>query len=94
MCVSFVAQISNIVKGSVFEDRAVAFKEEDTPVEFSRATSLSSLTIDDEPKISNDAMLKVCLSVCLLSLCPFVCIYTCPYCCSFIHHLECSFRNS
>jgi len=49
----------------VFEDRAVAFKEEDTPVEFSRATSLSSLTIDDEPKISNDAMLKVCLSVCL-----------------------------
>lgn len=64
----------------MFEDRAVAFKEEDTPVEFSRATSLSSLTIDDEPKISNDAMLKVCLSVCLsvclLSLCPFVYIYT------------------
>jgi hypothetical protein len=43
----------------VFEDHVVAFKEEDTPVEFSRATSLSSLTIDDEPKISNDAMLKV-----------------------------------
>lgn len=34
-------------------------------MEFSRATSLSSLTIDDEPKISNDAMLKVCLFVCL-----------------------------
>lgn len=47
------------MKGSVFEDDVVAFKEEDTPVEFSRATSLSSLTIDDEPKISNDAMLKV-----------------------------------
>ncbi|PSN58422.1 hypothetical protein C0J52_02807 [Blattella germanica] len=45
-------------KGSVFEDNVVAFKEEDTPVEFSRATSLSSLTIDDEPKISNDAILK------------------------------------
>lgn len=47
------------MKGSVFEDNVVAFKEEDTPVEFSRATSLSSLTIDDEPKISNDAVLKV-----------------------------------
>jgi hypothetical protein len=46
-------------EGSVFEDGVVAFKEEDTPVEFSRATSLSSLTIDDEPKISNDAVLKV-----------------------------------
>ncbi|XP_069674956.1 adenomatous polyposis coli protein-like isoform X2 [Periplaneta americana] len=53
-----VAGRSNAVKGSVFEDDVVAFKEEDTPVEFSRATSLSSLTIDDEPKISNDAMLK------------------------------------
>jgi hypothetical protein len=46
----------------VFEDNVVAFKQEDTPVEFSRATSLSSLTIDDEPKISNDAILKVSLS--------------------------------
>ncbi|XP_023720019.1 uncharacterized protein LOC111871273 isoform X3 [Cryptotermes secundus] len=53
-----VAGHSGAVKGSVFEDNVVAFKEEDTPVEFSRATSLSSLTIDDEPKISNDAMLK------------------------------------
>jgi hypothetical protein len=59
-----VAGPSGAVKGSVFEDNVVAFKEEDTPVEFSRATSLSSLTIDDEPKISNDAMLKVCLCVC------------------------------
>lgn len=49
------------MKSSVFEDDVVAFKEEDTPVEFSRTTSLSSLTIDDEPKISNDAVLKVCL---------------------------------
>nr|CAD7259192.1 unnamed protein product [Timema shepardi] len=45
-------------KASVFEDDVTAFKEEDTPVEFSRTTSLSSLTIDDEPKISNDAMHK------------------------------------
>ncbi|XP_063230736.1 uncharacterized protein LOC134535524 isoform X1 [Bacillus rossius redtenbacheri] len=49
---------SNTARMSVFEDDVAAFKEEDTPVEFSRATSLSSLTIDDEPKISNDAMLK------------------------------------
>jgi hypothetical protein len=65
----------------VFEDHVVAFKEEDTPVEFSRATSLSSLTIDDEPKISNDAMLKVCLSVCLneylsVHLCVCMPVYT------------------
>jgi hypothetical protein len=53
------------VKGSVFEDNVVAFKEEDAPFEFSRATSLSSLTIDDEPKISNDAILKVGVCVCL-----------------------------
>jgi len=80
----------------VFEDHAVAFKEEDTPVEFSRTTSLSSLTIDDEPKICNDAMLKVCLFVCLCAfylsvhlcvctpVCPFVCMYTCLYSCSFV----------
>ncbi|XP_049945823.1 uncharacterized protein LOC126427981 [Schistocerca serialis cubense] len=49
---------SNAPKASVFEDDVAAFKEEDTPVEFSRATSLSSLTIDDEPKISNDTLLK------------------------------------
>jgi hypothetical protein len=57
------AEHSSAVKGSVFEDNVVAFKEEDTPVEFSRATSLSSLTIDDEPKISNDAVLKVQLCI-------------------------------
>lgn len=39
---------------SVFEDEVATFKEESTPIEFSTATSLSSLTIDDEVKISND----------------------------------------
>lgn len=34
-------------KPSVFEDNVTKFKEENTPVEFSTATSLSSLTIDD-----------------------------------------------
>lgn len=33
---------------SVFEDNLTKFKEESTPVQFSTATSLSSLTIDDE----------------------------------------------
>lgn len=36
---------------SVFEDDIATFKEESTPIEFSTATSLSSLTIDDEMKI-------------------------------------------
>ena len=35
---------------SVFEDHIAAYKVEDTPMEFSRATSLSSLSIDDEPR--------------------------------------------
>ncbi|XP_030746135.1 adenomatous polyposis coli protein-like isoform X2 [Sitophilus oryzae] len=34
-------------KPSVFEDNITKFKEESTPVQFSTATSLSSLTIDD-----------------------------------------------
>lgn len=34
-------------KPSVFEDNITKFKEESTPIEFSTATSLSSLTIDD-----------------------------------------------
>ncbi|OAD52517.1 Adenomatous polyposis coli protein [Eufriesea mexicana] len=38
---------------SVFEDDIATFKEESTPIEFSTATSLSSLTIDDEMKIVN-----------------------------------------
>lgn len=35
------------VKSSVFEDNVTKFKEESTPIQFSTATSLSSLTIDD-----------------------------------------------
>ncbi|XP_012260525.2 uncharacterized protein LOC105688636 isoform X2 [Athalia rosae] len=49
---------TNIIKCSVFEDDIAAFKEESTPIEFSAATSLSSLTIDDEPKIASDSNLK------------------------------------
>ncbi|XP_044743174.1 uncharacterized protein LOC123305506 isoform X2 [Chrysoperla carnea] len=41
---------STVVKQSVFEDATSSFKDENTPIEFSRATSLSSLTIDDEIK--------------------------------------------
>ncbi|XP_033364970.1 adenomatous polyposis coli protein-like isoform X1 [Bombus vosnesenskii] len=41
------------LRTSVFEDDIATFKEESTPIEFSTATSLSSLTIDDEMKISN-----------------------------------------
>lgn len=41
---------------SVFEDDIATFKEESTPIEFSTATSLSSLTIDDEDrKIPNSS---------------------------------------
>lgn len=42
---------------SVFEDEIATFKEESTPIEFSSATSLSSLTIDDEVKIPNDTQM-------------------------------------
>lgn len=44
----------HITRNSVFEDDIATFKEESTPIEFSSATSLSSLTIDDEVKIPND----------------------------------------
>ncbi|CAK9818330.1 Adenomatous polyposis coli protein [Anthophora plagiata] len=37
---------------SVFEDDIATFNEESTPIKFSTATSLSSLTIDDELKIA------------------------------------------
>ncbi|XP_076652002.1 uncharacterized protein LOC143358611 [Halictus rubicundus] len=40
---------------SVFEDDIATFKEESTPIEFSTATSLSSLTIDDDVKIPNSS---------------------------------------
>lgn len=57
-CTSFMSVVAyfkpKITRSSVFEDEIATFKEESTPVEFSTATSLSSLTIDDEVKISND----------------------------------------
>lgn len=37
-------------KKSVFEDDVATYKQEDTPIEFSRATSLSSLNIDNPNK--------------------------------------------
>lgn len=57
---NFISPIAAFVKpqiarNSVFEDEIATFKEESTPIEFSGATSLSSLTIDDEVKISNDS---------------------------------------
>lgn len=42
-----------VKRTSVFEDDIATFKEESTPIEFSTATSLSSLTIDDEVKSSD-----------------------------------------
>lgn len=39
-------------KPTVFEDKLTKFKEESTPVHFSAATSLSSLTIDDHEEVS------------------------------------------
>lgn len=36
-------------KSTIFEDKLIEFKDENTPIQFSAATSLSSLTIDDEP---------------------------------------------
>lgn len=45
-------------KRSVFEDEMAAFKDESTPLEFSAATSLSSLTIDDEPKLPKFRMVE------------------------------------
>ena len=44
-------------KKSVFEDDVTTYKQEDTPIEFSRATSLSSLNIDNPVK--TDFNLKV-----------------------------------
>ncbi|KAG7197006.1 hypothetical protein KM043_017542 [Ampulex compressa] len=46
---------SHISRNSVFEDDIATFKEESTPIEFSTATSLSSLTIDDEPRIFDNS---------------------------------------
>ncbi|XP_034190505.2 adenomatous polyposis coli protein isoform X1 [Osmia lignaria lignaria] len=47
-----------VPRGSVFEDDIATFKEESTPIEFSTATSLSSLTIDDELKITNSSKME------------------------------------
>lgn len=46
---------------SVFEDNVTKFKEESTPVQFSTATSLSSLTIDDHEDVSG-TQIKVSFS--------------------------------
>lgn len=40
-----------LTQNSVFEDAVQIFKEESTPIQFSVATSLSSLTFDDEPHL-------------------------------------------
>lgn len=45
---------------SIFEDEMATYKEESTPVAFSAATSLSSLTIDDDiPRLLDDLKDKV-----------------------------------
>ncbi|KAF5273389.1 hypothetical protein FQA39_LY07406 [Lamprigera yunnana] len=44
-------QLKPPLKISVFEDNVKKFKEESTPIQFSTATSLSSLTIDDDTKL-------------------------------------------
>ncbi|KAK3907501.1 Adenomatous polyposis coli protein [Frankliniella fusca] len=46
--------VDKAADNSVFEDQFAAYKVEDTPMEFSRATSLSSLSIDDEPRDVRD----------------------------------------
>lgn len=42
------------LRHSVFEDSVTVFKDENTPIQFSVATSLSSLTFDDEPQLVNE----------------------------------------
>lgn len=44
-----------VLKPSVFEDNTTKFKEESTPMQFSTATSLSSLTIDDHEEAGEQA---------------------------------------
>lgn len=43
---------------SVFEDDVNRFDIENTPAQFSCATSLSNLSLDDEPKITTDSLTK------------------------------------
>ncbi|CAD0200196.1 unnamed protein product [Chrysodeixis includens] len=45
-----------VCPGSVFEERVSRFVVEHTPAQFSAATSLSSLTIDDEPKLTKQSL--------------------------------------
>lgn len=46
-------------KTSIFEDKVTKFKEESTPVQFSTATSLSSLTIDDHDDLSRSELKNI-----------------------------------
>lgn len=48
----------SLPKPSVFEDNVTKFKEESTPIQFSTATSLSSLTIDD-PEDAEDEQVSL-----------------------------------
>lgn len=50
--------VNNIAEPSVFEDETNAFGVENTPAQFSCATSLSNLSLDDEPKITKDCLVK------------------------------------
>lgn len=64
----------SLQKPSVFEDNVTKFKEESTPVQFSTATSLSSLTIDDhdEPPPSLCVQIKVNVAGYILDISPTV----------------------
>lgn len=50
--------VTTAVKSDVFEDQTNAFGVENTPAQFSCATSLSNLSLDDEPKITKDCLVK------------------------------------
>ncbi|XP_065220907.1 adenomatous polyposis coli protein-like isoform X2 [Planococcus citri] len=47
-------KVKSALPYSVFEDSVTVFKDENTPIQFSVATSLSSLTFDDEPQLVNE----------------------------------------
>ncbi len=51
---SLEAKPKTPVRRSVFEDTVTVFKDENTPNQFSVATSLSSLTFDDEPHFAEE----------------------------------------
>uniref|UniRef100_A0A1B6D309 Adenomatous polyposis coli protein n=1 Tax=Clastoptera arizonana TaxID=38151 RepID=A0A1B6D309_9HEMI len=54
-----IPQVMKTANVSVFEERVSVFKEESTPVQFSTATSLSSLTFDDEINAPEQVLPKV-----------------------------------